>query len=155
MITTKAEEMAVGTKLNYVIPELLDEALAKYCEQTGRTASDVIRQLLTEYIDGDRKLSTPAREAPNGVRSNMMLPTKVLEALDQKIASEGNSTRGGTISRLLYDFLEHRMGSTFSETLSITIDRPTYKKLYESSQKRGKPVEDLIVEACKAFVGNK
>lgn len=141
----------IGTKLNYVIPEMLDEALNRYCDQTGRSASDVIRQLLSEYIDGDRKLSTPARDAPNGIRSNMMLPTRTLEALDQKLSAEGQGTRGGVIARLLSDFLEHRLGTIFGETLMVTVDRQLYNKLYEKGQRLGKPVEELILDACRAF----
>lgn len=148
---SKAVEMAVGVKLNYVIPELLDDALAKYCDQTGRSASDVIRQLLSEFIDGDRKLSSPAREAPNGVRSNMLIPARTLDALENKIATEGHGTKGGIIARLLYDFLEHRMGDSFGETITVTLDRPLFKKLYERSTQANKSIEDVIVEACNVL----
>lgn len=141
-----------GAKLNYVIPKVLDDALTSYCDQTGRSASDVIRQLLAEFIDGDRKLSVAAREIPNGVRSNMILPGRMLEALDAKLASEGHGTRGAVIGRLLYDFLEHRMGDLFAETLSVTVERELYNKLYERAQMAGKTVEELILDACRAFV---
>lgn len=143
------ETMTGGTKLNYIIPEFLDEALTKYCEQTGRSASDVIRQLLSEFIEGDRKLSTPARDNVNGIRSNMMLPSRTLDALDQKIDDEGHGTRGGVISRLLCDFLEHRLGSIFDETVTINIERSLYNKLYEKGQELGKSVEEVIIDACR------
>lgn len=146
------ETMIGGTKLNYVIPEVLDEALNRYCDQTGRSASDVIRQLLSEYIDGERELSTPARDTSNGVRSNMMLPAKILEALDQRIASQGHGTRGGVIARLLCDFLEHRLGSIFGETVTLNIDRQLYNKLFEKGQELGKPVEEIILDACRTFI---
>jgi metal-responsive CopG/Arc/MetJ family transcriptional regulator len=146
------ETMALNTiKLNYVIPESLDEALTRYCEQTGRSASDVIRQLLSEYIDGERELSTPARDTSNGIRSNMMLPGKILEALDQKILTTGHGTRGGVIARLLCDFLENRLGSIFSETITVNVERSLYNKLYEKGQKLGKPVEEVILDACRTF----
>lgn len=152
MTATMAREiMTGGTKLNYVIPELLDDALTRYCEQTGRSASDVIRQLLAEYIDGERELSTPARDTSNGVRSNMMLPGKILEALDQRIASQGHGTRGGVIARLLCDFLENRLGSIFGETINLNVDRPLYNKLYEKGQELGKTVEEVILDACRKF----
>lgn len=141
-----------GAKLNYVIPKILDEALTSYCDQTGRSASDVIRQLLAEFIDGDRKLSGVAREVPNGVRSNMILPVRMLEALDTKLAAEGHGTRGAVISKLLYDFLEHRMGDLFAEPLTVTVERELYNKLYERAQMAGKTVEDLVLDACRAFV---
>ena len=60
-----------GAKLNYVIPKILDEALTTYCNKTGRSASDVIRQLLSEYIDGDRDLIKSPTEVTLGVRSNI------------------------------------------------------------------------------------
>jgi metal-responsive CopG/Arc/MetJ family transcriptional regulator len=151
IVQNKAVEMAVGTKLNYVIPELLDDALNTYCEQTGRSASDVIRQLLAEYIDGDRKLSVPPRETLGGIRSNMMLPPRILEALDRKLTSEGITSRGGTITRLLYDFLENRVGGSVLEPITINIDRTTYKKLSERGQKLGKTIEEIITEACRIY----
>ena len=148
----EAEFMNGGTKLNYVISELIDEALAKYCEQTGRSASDVIRQLLSEFIDGDRKLSTPARDIANGIRSNMMLPGRTLEALDKKIEEEKHGTRGGVISRLLCDFLENRLGSLFNETVTVEMERSLYTKLYEKGQVLGKSVEAVMIDACRVFV---
>jgi hypothetical protein len=141
-----------GAKLNYVIPKMLDDALTSYCDQTGRSASDVIRQLLAEFIDGDRKLSTAAREIPNGVRSNMILPGRMLDALDAKLAAEGHGTRGAVIARLLYDFLEHRMGDLFAEAVTLTVERDLYNKLYDRAQRAGKTVEDLVLDACRAFV---
>lgn len=142
--------MVSGTKLNYVIPEMLEEALAKYCEQTGRSASDVIRQLLSEYVYEDRKLSTPARPVTSGVRSNMMLPNVTLDALDQKLASEGG-TRGGAIARLLSDYLENRLGSIFGETITVNVDRPTYNTLYSRAQQTGKTVEEIMLDACRIY----
>lgn len=145
------EIMALNTtKLNYAISELLEEALDQYCEQTGRTNSDVIRQLLSEYVYEDRKLSTPARAVTNGIRSNMMLPNITLEALDQKLSVEGG-TRGGAIARLLSDFLENRLGSIFVEPIILNVDRSLYNKLYEKSQKTGRTLEDLMLDACQIY----
>lgn len=144
------DTMVSGTKLNYVIPEQLEEALAKYCEQTGRSASDVIRQLLSEYVFEDRKLSTPARPVTSGVRSNMMLPTVTLEALDARIMAEGG-TRGGVISRLLSDYLENRLGSIFGETITVNVDRPLYNQLFNRAQKLGKTVEEIMLDACRIY----
>ena len=145
-------ELAGGIKLNYIIPEVLNDALLQYCEQTGRSASDVIRQLLSEFIDGDRKLSIPARESPNGIRSNMILPSNLLEALDHKLSAEGHGTRGGVIARLLYDFLEHRMGAVFGQIVTGTVERNLYDKLNEKGQRVGKKVDEIIIDACRAFI---
>lgn len=150
-MTKAIEKMTGGIKLNYAVPKVLDDALSDYSEQTGRTASDVIRQLLAEYIDGDRKLSSPPRAVSNGIRSNMILPSKLLDLLDAKIAADGDGTRGTVIVRLLYDFLENRIGLELSETLTITVERATYKKLYDKAQKSGKTVEDIILDACQAY----
>lgn len=142
------ETMIAGVKLNYCISEIMDGALTSYCEQTGRNASDVIRQLLSEFIDGDRQLSTPAREVSGGIRSNMMLPARTLDALDLKISAEGHGTRGGVISRLLCDFLENRVGNVFGEILTIEVDRQLYNKLYSRAKKLGKTVEQEILDIC-------
>jgi len=151
-MTTKAmEKMAGGIKLNYAVPKVLDDALSNYCEQTGRTASDVIRQLLAEYIEGERKLSTTPRSFGSGIRSNMILPKSLRELLDQKIAEDGEGSRGAVIVRLLYDFLEHRIGVELNETVTITMGRDIYNRLYDKAQKTGKSVEDIIIEACREY----
>ena len=144
--------MTGGAKLNYVIPKLLDDALAEYCEQTGRSASDVIRQLLCEFIEGNRKLSAPAKESSDGIRSNMIIPNRMLDMLDAKLAAESHGTRGAVISRLLFDFLVPRMGDLFAEEVTISIGRELYTKLYDKAHETNKSVEELIVDACKAYL---
>lgn len=148
----KVGEMGNGIKLNFVIPELIEKALEEYCDQTGRSASDLVRQLLSEFIDNDRKLSIPTKDTPDGVRSNMILPSRLLDALDEKIAMEGHTTRGSVISRLLQDFLENKVGEHFGEKVEITLDRNLYNKFVEKNKTSGKEIEDLILEACDKFI---
>jgi metal-responsive CopG/Arc/MetJ family transcriptional regulator len=151
-MTTKAmEKMAGGIKLNYAVPKVLDDALSNYCEQTGRTASDVIRQLLAEYIEGERTLSTSPKTFGIGIRSNMILPKTLKDLLDSKIAADGEASRGAVIVRLLYDFLEHKIGVELNETVTLSMGRELYNKLYEKAQKTGKSVEEIIMDACRDY----
>jgi len=141
--------MLAGKRLNYVISKDVDDGLNKYSEQTGRSASDVIRQLLSEFINGERELAGPPKDATDGIRSNMLLPDKLLDHLDKKIELEKLGTRGGVISRLLHDFLENRLGTLFNETVTITLDKTTFNRLYQQSNELGIKVEEYIVNICK------
>jgi len=145
------ETMASQVKLNFLIPEDLEDGLNEYCDSTGRSHADLLRQLLSEFIDGDRKLTTPARECLGGVRSNMIIPSKLLESLDHKILIESHSSRGGVITRLLYDFLEGKLGN-LDEKVEVALKRVLYTKLMAKGKNK-KTIETLVLEACEKYVG--
>lgn len=126
--------------LNYVIPEELETALEDYSSQTGRPAHDVVRQLVVEFVEGDRGAPEP-RAHPTGRRTNVVLPERVLGALEHHVGA-AHTSKAALIAGLLEDFLAHRRDP---ETyLSITIRLParlldTITKAYPG------PVPEAIV----------
>lgn len=96
-------------RLNFVIPNDLDEALIAYQSQTGRTPSDVVRQLLVEWVEGDRRLAGPAREHPEGRRTQTTLSEPARAAVNARITEEGHGTIAAVVAALLRPFLAHRV----------------------------------------------
>lgn len=92
------------TRLNFQITKKAQERLEDYCEQSGRSASDVVRQLVKEYLDDIRLLRGSQPIALNGRRTNCTLPAPLVRRLDSK-TSGILRTKGSIISRLLEDFL--------------------------------------------------
>lgn len=89
------------TRLNYQVTETAEKRLSDYCALSGRSASDVVRQLVCEYLDGARDLNafmTPL----NGRRTNCTLPATVVDRLDACVSKIGQgATKGMVISNLL------------------------------------------------------
>ena len=95
-------------RLNFQITEKAQERLDDYCQWSGRSASDVVRQLVTEYVDGLRPLRGSVLSL-NGRRTNCTLPAPIVDRLDSKASDLGHdSTKGSVISMLLEDFLVWR-----------------------------------------------
>lgn len=100
-------------KLNFVIPNDLDDDLVAYCGQTGRTPGDVVRQLLVEWLEGDRHLVGPVAH-PAGKRTQTSLSPAARAALVARIAREGLGTIAAVTAALLRPFLAHRARPTGS-----------------------------------------
>ena len=94
-------------KLNFVIPNDLDDDLAAYCEQTGRIPSEVVRQLVVEWLEGDRHLTGTVAH-PAGRRTQTSLSPAAKAALEARIDQEGLGTVAAVTAALLRPFLAHR-----------------------------------------------
>lgn len=108
-------------RLNFVIPKDLDEALIAYQAQTGRTPSDVVRQLLVEWVEGDRRLPGPAREHPEGRRTQTTLSEPARAAVDARIAEEGHGTVAAVVAALLRPFLSHRVSRERPDEVTVPV----------------------------------
>lgn len=142
------------SRINYVIPDALDDQLAAYCERTSRSASDVVRQLVVEWVEGDRRLPAPARKHPIGRRTNVGLSDAVRAALEAKIAEEGHGTIAAVIAALLAPFLAHRAFQ--EETVPVRVRLPTevHDKLFIVCERWNWSVADglrLLAEKPGAF----
>ena len=112
-------------RLNFVIPTDLDEALVAYQTQTGRTPSDVVRQLLVEWVEGGRRLPGPAREHPEGRRTQTTLSGPTRAAVDARITEEGHGTIAALVAALLRPFLANRVitaGTTVVIPVQVSAD---------------------------------
>ena len=158
MIQTMASD---NVRLNYTISEQIDEQLSSYCEITGRTASDLVRQLVSEALEDDRPLPPPAEIDAflrNGDRrerrTDMWMSARYLSALDTKLEDEGYSGKSGVIAYLLHDFLNARGNHAGTEMVRITtfVDRLTYVYLMEEASKQMTSLEEVIASLCKEAV---
>jgi metal-responsive CopG/Arc/MetJ family transcriptional regulator len=152
---------ADNVRLNYTISEELERSLNDYCELTGRSASDLVRQLICEVLEEDRVLppaakviafdkASPRRER----RTDMWVSPMTLKTFDSKVEQDGYPSKSAVIALLLTEFLRNRTNHTGEEMVRTTtlIDRTTYTKLGLAGAAQGKQVEELIVDICKAYI---
>lgn len=158
MMLTMASD---NVRLNYTISQSIDEQLSSYCDLTGRTASDLVRQLVSELLEYDRQLPEPEevnrflkQGARRDRRTDMWMSARYLAALDEKLEEDGYPSKSGVIAYLLDDFLSTRANHAGTEMvrLPLFIDRLTLSKLMMKASDRQQPVEELVVELCKNFV---
>lgn len=147
--------MAHRVRLNFVITEATDRQLVNYCASMGRTPSDVVRQLVIEWLEGDRHLPKPIREHPEGRRTNLQLTTRSREALEAKVRKEGHVSISGTINELLRRFLTCRAPMS-GDTITVRLKLPlgTYNQAVSAAQLRGEPVETFIESTLRARLEN-
>lgn len=153
----EALAVADAVRLNYSISEDLEAELASYCELTGRTASDLVRQLICEVLEEDRQLPPPAtiialdRNGPRrDRRTDMWVSSRTLTAFDDKVESEGYPGKSSVIAFLLADFLGSR-GNRAAEELvrtTIVVDRETYTHFTALGAANGKTTEQAIADVC-------
>jgi hypothetical protein len=150
-----------SVRLNYTISESINRQLSSYCELTGRTASDLVRQLVSETLEFDRPL--PASEAialfikegdKRERRTDMWMSARHLAALDEMLNELGYPSKSSVIAYLLDDFLNARANHAGDEMvrISLFVDRLTYTKLLSAASDRRQPVEELVAEACSNYV---
>jgi len=150
-----------SVRLNYTISESINRQMSSYCELTGRTASDLVRQLVSETLEFDRPL--PASEAiiqfikdgdRRERRTDMWMSARHLSALDEMLDDLGYPSKSSVIAYLLNDFLNARANHAGDEMvrISLFVDRLTYAKLLVAAADRQQPVEGLAAEACRNYV---
>jgi hypothetical protein len=91
-------------RLNFQVTDAAEQRIADYCNTTGRTASDIVRQLVCEYLEGFRSLGSNV-PALNGKRTNCTLTQGIVDRLDMRVRAIGSgATKGLVISNLLEDW---------------------------------------------------
>lgn len=113
-------------RLNYTIPISVTSKLADYCEFTGRSAADVIRQLIVDYVENRIFIRGPIVNVQEGKRTNLSVNMVILEDFDKKISKIG--TRGSIIAKLLEGYLSNRI---YSESGDVQSYADCYKLLKE------------------------
>ncbi|MGD9726852.1 MAG: hypothetical protein AB7L09_00295 [Nitrospira sp.] len=150
-----------NVRLNYTISDSINDQLLGYCELTGRTASDLVRQLVSEVLEHDRTLPEPQvveeflREGERrDKRTDMWMSSRYLNALDEKLEEDGYPTKSGVIAYLLHDFLNTRANHASTEMVRVTtiVNRLTYAALARAASSRQQTVEGLVADLCENFV---
>jgi len=143
--------MTARVRLNFVIAYETERLLGIYCDLTGRTHTDVVRQLVVEWVEGDRSLPDACRSHPEGRRTNIQLTTHSREALEARVAKEGHITLSAAIDTLLSAFLAARTPSSGDTvTIRLKLPLPAYDKACAAAKLRGEDVEDFIQATLEA-----
>jgi hypothetical protein len=133
------------TSLNYVIPNRLAHLLARYCAQTGVKSSPLVRRLITDFLKGESGIDLEDLKHPNGRRTQVMLPARLLTALEQRCEEIEAPTKAAVIAALLADFLPPRVQIDDASTITVRIPSEIFSKIYERYGPG--PAEELVVEA--------
>ena len=150
-----------NVRLNYTISNSIDDLLSGYCEVTGRSASDLVRQLVCEVLEDDRQLPPPeeisafVREGDRrDRRTDMWMSSQSLVAFDEKLGENGYPGKSSVIAYLLNEFLSTRANHAGTEMVRIApfIDRLTFTDLAKVADSRQQSVEELVYDLCKDFV---
>jgi hypothetical protein len=152
---------STNVRLNYTISNSIDDLLSGYCEVTGRSASDLVRQLVCEVLEDDRQLPPPKDIAVfvrdgdrQDRRTDMWMSSHSLAAFDEKLSEHGYPSKSSVISFLLNEFLSARANHAGTEMMRIApfIDRLTFTELAIVASDRQQSVEELVYDLCKDFV---
>ncbi len=98
-------------RLNFSVSISLYDDLSSYCNSVGRTPTDVVRQLILEYLDNDIPSScfeVSGRER----RTSLLLPYGVLKVFENKAALLG-MTKSRLVSSLIRYFLSSKKNVDF------------------------------------------
>lgn len=135
-------------RLNFVIPEATDGRLEAYCERTGRDNADVIRQLVSEWVEGDRHLPKKVTDHPSGRRTNVPLNYGTLASLDERVRAEGHASVSAVITALLDQFLANRVPSATEELVPVRVQLPVsdYTVLSAHCAKTGTTIAELLAK---------
>ncbi len=145
--------MGDKARLNYVIPNDLEERLDVYCRQTGRTPTDVVRQLVCEWLEHDRHLEKAASEHPDGRRTNLLLTHQARTALEDRIIAEGHATVSAVVEALLRPFLASRApGAVETVTLRLPVPVDLYNDFATMCSLTATTVEVKLVDHIRARV---
>lgn len=150
-----------NVRLNYTISQDIDEQLSGYCSLTGRTASDLVRQLVSEVLEHDRQLPHPEvikQFIKDGDRrdrrTDMWMSARYLAALDETLEEGGYPSKSAVIAYLLNEFLSARANHASTEMVRVStfVDRITHMYLIEEASKRQCSLEEAISAVCKEAV---
>jgi hypothetical protein len=147
--------MSDKVRFNYVLSDEVDRQLTVYCDHTHRTAADVVRQVLIEWVDGDLVLQRPMKDHPIGKRTNIDISSAVRNALEGRVAKEGHVSLSAVVNALLLRFLSARAAPTGDTlTVRLPVPLPLYQKLSAAACLRGEDVEQTILNCLSARVGD-
>lgn len=142
--------------LNYSLPKELSSRLDNYCDQTGRTASEVVRQLVLEYVEGDRVLvgQVAHRAAPTDARSSLRLRSATLRAFEDKLSTERTSpTRGAALSTLLANFLDRTKAPAPRVIVPVPVSTAIISILTSRAAVCGLSLDEHLAEIIQSSVG--
>jgi len=140
-------------RLNYALPNDLATELDDYCQDTGRKAADVIRQLVSDYALGQMPTEAAVTTHPSDTRrADLWLQMGTLAALDERVTSEGHASRSALISKLLGDYLIARAPKNTMITVQVRLPKALYESLLAQGDVEQAILRALIPEPAKECV---
>ena len=135
-------------RLNFQVTDEAERRIGEYCNTTGRSASDIVRQLVCEYLEGFRGLG-PNVPALNGRRTNCTLTQSIVDRLDMRVRAIGSgATKGLVISNLLEDWQPDNVLA--SELLAKLVG--AIQKNHHGAEKSNHAYQKAL-EAAEAYLG--
>lgn len=141
-MTRKGVAVAEKIRLNFSIDTGTDRVLESYCADLGRHKTEVLRQLLIEFVDGDRALRGEVVEPQGGRRLSILVSQSVLTSLDAASGCYGVS-KAAIMSNLLMMFL---LARSVRRAVSSDVRKPDEGAIYRSALER-------LLEAIETGMG--
>lgn len=137
--------------LNYSLPKDLSSRLDDYCERTGRTASEVVRQLVLEFVEGDRSIRSLDYEpdVESAARSSVRLRASTFKAFDQKVTDENLRSKGAVLACLLTAFLERLPRGPERVLVTVSLPVSVVQTLTAEASNRGQTLAGYAAECLE------
>jgi len=133
--------MADKLRLNYTLSERAYELLNTYRDQTGRKPTEVVRQLLVEYVQGFLEPINKPGPHPDGPRQDVYLMPGTVEMAEARATNDGYPSLSALIDRLTQEFVTGRIRSP-QELVTVKLQIPL--NFYAELAREG-AVEDVIL----------
>lgn len=137
---------------NFALSHEMAKRLDAYCDTTGRNESDVVRQLILEFLEGDREVDPVgvAAMVSNETRSSVLLRPATLKAFDTKVESDGLASKSATLSYLLDAFLKRSKQQEERVYVSVPLPTSVMRVAVERAATNGSSLGDLLSEVVQA-----
>lgn len=133
------------TRLNYVIPAQMEHLLTRYCVQTEMKPGPLVRRLITDFVKGEISLDVNALAHPQGRRTSVDLPARLLAAFEERCEQIKAPTKAALIAGLLGGFLPTRIDTDTVERITVGVPSAVFSKIY--TQYGPGPSDEVIVTA--------
>jgi len=140
---------------NYSLPRELSVRLAGYCEAGGRTPSDVVRQLMLEYLEGDR-IPTALSVVSNGptVRSSLRLRATTLKTFEREVEVQGRPSKAVVLEALLRAFLDRSPKIVKQVSTTVLLPAEIAQEAAQRALLRGVTLCDFLSEMISTGLGS-
>lgn len=133
-------------RLNFMLSSANAERLDHYKAQTGRSRTEVIRQLVVDFIQGFTEIEGPTQHPQDGQRADLYLTAASVEMLEAQANKHGGVS--AVVNGLLDEWLPGRLRK-LPETVDLKVPVPV--GLYNLLTQLGDPGEVMVRLASEAI----
>lgn len=137
---------------NYSLSASLASKLADVCERTERSASDIVRQLMLEFVEGDRQVLLSDGDDERTVRSSLRLRRTTLKAFEAEVAARGHPGKAVVLEALLRAFLDR--SPKVVERVQVTLSLPVSAMQWATRRAadRALSLNDFLAEVIQSNI---